>query len=1173
MEPLEEPLCIVLADQSRVQATHCVPALPLSRGPWSDVMSCVVAPRLSEPLFLGRDWLCRWNPVIDWVTGSLLLSGAGTPWIPRGDDEEEDPHREATALGLEEMTPSAFRKWLRVSSRQPESAQVQAALVMVRAVSQPEDGDSASSSPPPLPPQVVAMKATYPKVFEEAEGVEVNPPVRHPIRLQDGAKPSHVKPYRFSETQKNEMKEQVSLLLHKGWVRPSSSPWGAPVLLVPKKDGTWRFCVDFRNLNAVTVRDSFPLPRIDDLLHKIGQSAVFSKMDMQSGFHQVPMEGDSIETTAFSLPEPVEGSSHFEWIVMPFGLMNAPSTFQRLVSKVLVGCEPFTAAYIDDILVFSRNETEHEQHLDAVFQCLARHNLRIKLKKCSFFQKQMPFLGHVLSQGQVQVEPEKVEALQRWKRPLTTVKQVRQFLGLASYYRTFVPGFATITAPLSHMTRKDARVVWTPEAQNAVDQVVHALQHAPALCTWDSAKKARVTTDASLVGVGALLEQYHESDSQWKPVAYWSRKLLPPQTRYHATDREWLAVVMAVTQVWWFWLCDRDFVLRTDHAPLRYLLQNPSPHLSHRQARWVEKMQPYRFEFVHLKGETNKVADALSRTPEFECSAIEVLRASQLSWDELIEAAEKDSGYPRAKPERGEDWKKEGGLWTLHQPGGKCVWVANDAKLRTKLISEAHETPLAGHFGIKKTAERLRERFRWMGMRKEVQDFVGTCDVCQRAGDKLSDNVNVHTIVARHPWEIVTIDFMCGLAPARQTKHTSIVVITDKFTRQIHLRSCPLNPSAKETVQYFLEMVVARHGLPRLIISDRGSQFESLLWIGVMEALGSRAALASTHHPQTNGATERVNRTLVQMIRKFVRKNHADWVSFLPLFEFAYNSAVHATTGLAPFVAELARMPLMPVAMLIPESDSPAPPRPIREYVQDLTSQLKEIRQQVLARDEQVVDSRNLIPVGSDEVWSLLPGDEVLVYAPYLPTNTEHRKHFMAWKGPFFVSKEIAADVFEVAGMEAGVPTAYHRSKLKRYQRPDPQQSRLFPSPAPLKFVDGKVEYEIEEIVDHREVRGKRQYLLQWKDTPETSWEWEANLSGCLDLLKTYLRRIGEQGRVLPPELTSEVPGGASGGSPQAAPAPRNPPPRTTGGTPGPSGSPSPPVRRSTRLSRQRATS
>ena len=1168
VQPLENPLDIVMANQSRVRASHCVPSLPLVRGPWEDSLYCVVVPSLSEALFLGRDWLEKWNPVIDWVTGTLLVGGEGPPWVPKGDRGMGEEDAVAQASGIEEMTPSAFRKWLRVSLRQPSSASVSAALIMVRAVAPPEQAAAAASEP--LPPRVSALMADFPKVFEEAEGVEKDPPVRHPIRLQDGARPSHVKPYRFSETQKNEMREQVSLLLHKGWIRPSLSPWGAPVLLVPKKDGTWRFCVDFRNLNAVTVRDSFPLPRIDDLLHKVGQASVFSKMDMQSGFHQVPMEGDSIETTAFSLPEAVEGSSHFEWIVMPFGLMNAPSTFQRLVSKVLVGCETFTAAYIDDILIFSRDEGEHEQHLKCVLQCLARHNLRVKLKKCSFFQQEIPFLGHVLSQGCVKVEPEKIEALQRWKRPLTTVKQVRQFLGLASYYRMFVPGFATLVAPLSHMTRKDARVVWTPEAQDAVDRVIHALQHAPALCTWDPAKPARVTTDASLVGVGALLEQYYETDSQWKPVAYWSRKLLPPQTRYHATDREWLAVVMAVTQVWWFWLCDRDFVLRTDHAPLRYLLQNPSPHLSHRQARWVEKMQPYRFEFVHMKGETNKVADALSRTPEFECSAIEVHRAPLLYWDEIVSAARDDPNYRNSKPERDEDWRKEQGVWTLSQQSGKCVWVPGDAKLRTKIISECHETPLTGHFGIKKTAERLREHFRWVGMRKDVEDFVRTCDVCQRAGDKLSDSVNVHTIIARHPWEIVTIDFLCGFAPAKQTKHTSIVVITDKFTRQIHIRSCPLNPSAKETVQYFLEMVVARHGLPRLIISDRGSQFESLLWIGVMEALGSRAALASTHHPQTNGATERANRTLIQMIRKFVLKNHDTWACHLPLFEFAYNSAVHSTTGLAPFVAELARMPLMPVAMLVPEKDVPAPPRPIREYVQDLTKQLQLVRQQVLKRDEQVADGRNLIPVGSDEVWSLLPGDEVLVYAPYLPTNTEHRKHFMAWKGPFFVSKEIAADVFEVVGMEAGVPTAYHRSKLKRYERPDPQQTRLSPGPAPLKFVDGKIEYEVEEVLDHREVRGKRQYLLQWKGTPESSWEWEVNLHGCLDLLKEYLGRIGEQGRVLPPELTSAVPTGTSGGGgapSTGAPSMPPPPARTTR-----TGGPSPgPLRRSRRLQQQNA--
>ena len=1151
VEPLENPLHVVLADRTKVLATSCVPVLPLARDEWTDQVRCIVVPSLTQPLFLGRDWLQRWNPVIDWVTGELSVSGSARPWRPKGDVTAHTQPDGQTGEETE-VTPSAYRKLARQAARRRPAAMTAAMLMVVRAVGL--DATPAESTPPPPAPEVSALMADFPKVFEEAEGVEKNPPVRHPIRLEDGAKPSHVKPYRFTETQRNEMKEQVIQLLQKGWIRPSSSPWGAPVLLVPKKDGTWRFCVDFRNLNAVTVRDSFPLPRIDDLLHKVGQAKVFSKMDMQSGFHQVPMEELAIETTAFSLPEAVEGSSHYEWIVMPFGLMNAPSTFQRLISKVLVGCEPFTAAYIDDVLVFSKDSVEHKQHLTQVLRCLARHNLRVKLKKCSFYKSEMPFLGHVLSEGRVSVEPEKVEALQRWKRPLTTVKQVRQFLGLASYYRMFVPGFATLVTPLTHMTRKDARVVWTAEAQDAVEKVVSALQQAPSLSVWNSQRKARVTTDASLVGVGALLEQLDPADSQWKPVAYWSRKLLPPQTRYHATDREWLAVVMAVTQTWWFWLRDRDFVLRSDHAPLKSLLQNPSPHLSHRQARWVEKMQPYRFEFMHLKGETNKVADALSRTPEFECQAIEIHAASPLRQEDLIEAAKADPAYTQLPLGKREGWKKDGELWVNDGGDARCVWVPHDATLRAKLISEHHETPIVGHLGVKKTYARLFPHFRWEGMKKDVEEFVRTCDPCQRAADKPAEDINVHTIVARHPWEVVTIDFLCGFAPAKNTRHTSIVVVTDKFSRQIHLRTCPLNPSAQETVGYFLEMVVARHGLPRLIISDRGSQFESLLWIGVLHALGTRTALASTHHPQTNGATERANRTLLQMIRKFVMTHHDQWASHLPLFEFAYNSATHSVTGVAPFVAELARMPRMPVAMLIPEKELPAPPRPIRQHAHDLAKTLFDIRKGILARDERVVDSRNLIPPGSDELWTLLPGDEVLVHAPYLPVNTEYRKHFMAWKGPYVVVKEIAPDAYELAGTVKGVPTVYHRSKLRRYNRHDPDQPRLSPAPTPLKFVGDMVEYEVSDVLDHRDARGRRQYLLQWKGTPDSSWEWEENLSGCLDLLKAYLRKIGEPGRVLPSGLTSEEAPGTS--TQDAGTSPSAPPPRTPG--PAPASSPGP---------------
>ena len=241
-DPLENPLDIVCADQSRVRATECVPSLPLSRGTWSDSLRCIVVPRLSNPLFLGRDWLARWNPVINWVTGELLLANGSEPWLPKGDSEAGPELPMSVGECLEEMTPSAFRKWWRVATRQPKTDQPPPCLVFLRATDTlPASASTASPAAPPpeqaLHPQVRSLLRDFPRVFEEATGVEPDPPVSHPIRLQEGARPSHVKPYRFSESQKNEMREQVTLLLHKGWIRPSSSPWGAPVLLVPKKDG------------------------------------------------------------------------------------------------------------------------------------------------------------------------------------------------------------------------------------------------------------------------------------------------------------------------------------------------------------------------------------------------------------------------------------------------------------------------------------------------------------------------------------------------------------------------------------------------------------------------------------------------------------------------------------------------------------------------------------------------------------------------------------------------------------------------------------------------------------------------------------------------------------------------------------------------------------------------
>ena len=1151
--PLLHPVYIIFADKSRVRAHAQVIDLQISKGEWSDKVTCVVVPSLTEPIYLGRDWLRKWNPTIDWISGEIQLSGSLEPWIPMDKDFRKE--KKAIHDSIDEiLTPSASRKCLRVARRNEDIASTYG-FVIVRAVDTNTDAHTSSTHP-----YIKEMQTTFGSVFAEATGIEENPPVRHSIRIKDDAMPAHVKPFRFTETQKGELKTQIIELLQKGWIRPSCSPWGAPVLLVPKKDGTWRFCVDFRNLNAVTIRDSFPLPRIDDLLHKVGRARIYSKMDMQSGFHQVPMESSSVEYTAFSLPEAVEGCSHYEWLVMPFGLMNAPSTFQRLISKVLVGCEAFTSAYIDDVLVFSDNEDEHKIHLRRVFECLINHNLRIKPKKCEFFQSRISFLGHVLHDGQISVEYPKIEALEKWHGPLTTIRQVRQFLGLASYYRMFVPNFSAVAAPLSAMTRKDSRVIWSDEAQKALDTIIDTLKNAPPLMVWDSTRQTRVTTDASLVGIGAILEQYDDVDSKWKPIAYWSRKLLPPQTRYHTTDREWLAVVEALTNAWWFWLRDRDFILRTDHSPLKSLLQTPSPHLSHRQSRWVEKLQPYRFTFEHIRGDNNKVADALSRAPEFECRAIEIHSPPALQMSQIKTAAQNDPEYSQIDVSKihGE-WEHRDNIWySVDEVPIRCI-IPNDDIIRDRIISELHETPLAGHLGVKKTYERVKTYFYWHGMKASIEEFVRTCDICQRASTKPPENINVHTIIARHPWEVVTIDFLCGFAPATHTKHTSCIVITDKHTRQIHLRSCILNPTAAETAQMFMEMVVCKHGLPKLIISDRGTQFDSTLWLKLFETLGSRCALASTHHPQTNGATERVNRTLIQMIRKYASTQQTKWAQFLPYFEFAYNSAVHSTTGIAPFVAELGRMPNIPIAMLMP-IDRPDAPTDIRTKIYEIATQMQSIRNNILVADEKAADTKPYVHL-PDHSDSFIPGDEVLLYAPYLPLQAEHRKHVVTWKGPFIILREITAGAYELTGIEKTLPTVYHQSKLRKYNRTTRPDERINMPPQPLEFIDGYVIFEVDAILDHRTLRGKRQYQLRWKGTSETSWEDEVNLTGCVALLRQYLISIGEGGRVLPPELTSERAAPLS--SPDNTslmtqpPAPQSQPiPSTT-----------PPMRRSRRLS------
>ena len=452
-----------------------------------------------------------------------------------------------------------------------------------------------------LPPAVTNLLQEYADVFpmEVPPGL---PPIRgieHQIDLIPGASLPNRAPYRTNPDETKEIQRQVQELLNKGYVRESLSPCAVPVLLVPKKDGSWRMCVDCRAINNITIRYRHPIPRLDDMLDELSGSIVFSKIDLRSGYHQIRMKlGDEWKTafkTKFGL---------YEWLVMPFGLTNAPSTFMRLMNEVLrsfIG--RFVVVYFDDILIYSRSLEEHLDHLRAVFNALRDAHLFGNLEKCTFCTDRVSFLGYVVTPQGIEVDQAKVEAIHSWPVPCT-VTQVRSFLGLAGFYRRFVKDFSTIAAPLHELTKKGATFTWAATQQDAFNTLKDKLTHAPLLQLPDFNKTFELECDASGIGLGGVLLQ------EGKPVAYFSEKLSGPSLNYSTYDKELLALVRTL-ETWQHYLWPKEFVIHSDHESLKHIRSQAK--LNRRHAKWVEFIESFPYVIKHKKGKENIIADALSR--------------------------------------------------------------------------------------------------------------------------------------------------------------------------------------------------------------------------------------------------------------------------------------------------------------------------------------------------------------------------------------------------------------------------------------------------------------------------------------------------------------------------------------------------------------------------------
>lgn len=440
----------------------------------------------------------------------------------------------------------------------------------------------------------------------------------HEIELKPGAKPPRLPPYRMTPLLEKECKAIIKEFLEKDFIQESKSRVSSPVLLVKKKDGSYRLVVDYRQLNSMTIKDPFPLPRIDDLMAKIGDCSVFSSLDLHSGYHQIPMDPDSAPLTAFSTP-----FGHWEFRTMSMGLCNAPATFSRYMQQLL-GDLDHTFVYLDDILVASKDRESHVKHLHAVLKRLKDAGLVCKKKKCHFFQSKLSFLGFTISDKGFSVQEDKVKAIQELPMP-SSIKAAQSFCGMVNYYRALIPDGSQIARPIFEYISKKCE--WSQPQSDAVLKLKELLASPPVLVPFEPGDKYVLTTDASYTAIGAVLERYNPATGQRMGViGYFSKTVTDTQSRYHIGELELLAIVKSLEHFRYF-LHGHKFLLRTDHSSLLSYKNKSEP--SQRLARWLQYLEEFDFDIEHVKGKNNAVADALSRPQEID--AIEICPISSIA--------------------------------------------------------------------------------------------------------------------------------------------------------------------------------------------------------------------------------------------------------------------------------------------------------------------------------------------------------------------------------------------------------------------------------------------------------------------------------------------------------------------------------------------------------------
>lgn len=837
---------------------------------------------------------------------------------------------------------------------------------------------------------------------------------QHSIDTGD-SQPIRQLPRRVPFALRGQVDKMVEEMLERGVIEPSKSPWASPVVLVSKKDGSLRFCVDYRKLNAITKLDVFPLPRIDDSLDALAHTQYFTTLDLASGYWQVPMEPQSQEKTAFCTP-----SGLYEFRVMPFGLCNAPATFQRLMESVLGGLARNSCmVYLDDILVIGKSFSEHLQNLRQVLVRLREAGLCLKPKKCCLAKRQVEYLGYIVTTEGIVPDPKKVAAVRDFMVP-KDLKTLRSFLGLASYYRRFISSFSKIAAPLFELTRKDTPYEWSPECQTAFSSLKHALTEAPVLAYPRFDDGFLLETDASGAGLGAVLAQ-KQQDETVRPIAYASRTLQQHERNYGVTELEALGVVWAVRHFRHYIYGHRCDVF-TDHEALKALLNTPHP--SGKLARWGLSLQELDLHIHYRPGRKNGNADALSRCPaEVPDQSKDVPKPVAALQPEVVPAKGGDRSLSKRQEEDPtlasvRSYLQDGTLpederaarhLILEQSSFSLVdnvlyRIVQDGSLRLVpptedrylLFEEAHAGRFGGHLREHKIYTQLCRHYWWKGMRGDIADWCRACQVCasRRVGQAIRPPLVPLPVAGA--FDRVGVDVIQFVRSNSGNQY--VVVFIDYLTKWVE--AFPTKDQTALTIaQLLVEEVISRHGVPRELLSDRGAAFLSALLKDICQLMGLKKVNTTAYHPQGDGLVERFNRTLTDMLAKTVDQSGKNWDTCLPYVLFAYRTSLQESTQESPFHLLYGRDPCLPTesALSVPATRQQFE---VGSYLEELVTNLQEAwelaRQNVKRAQRKQQRNYNR----KTKIAPFRVGDRVFLHVPSAKRGKAH-KFARPFKGPY----------------------------------------------------------------------------------------------------------------------------------------------------------------------------